>query len=78
MELFLDEKNRKYSTNENLYYSNFISVMEGYSTTNTFRILFSPREKIISFHLLDISLDFNKKEYSDCYNNLIDVRKFFK
>ena len=76
MELFLDEKNRKFSTNENLYYSNFISLMEG-NNNNTFRILFSPREKIMSFHLLDIIPDFNRKEFIDNYNNVIDVNKFF-
>lgn len=73
MELFLDEKSRKFSTNENLYYSNFISLMEGISNSNTFRILYSPREKIMSFHLLDSISDFNRKEYIDNYNNEIEV-----
>ena len=77
MELFLDEKSRKFSTNENLYYSNFISLMEGITNINTFRILYSPREKIMSFHLLDLISDFNRKEYIENYTNVIDVINFF-
>jgi hypothetical protein len=72
MELFLDEKNRKFSTNENLYYCNFLYLMEG-NANNTFRILYSPREKIMSFHLLDLNSDLNRRDYLDYYNNVIDV-----
>lgn len=73
MELFLNEKARKYSTNENLYFSNFTGLMENHPNLNCYRILYSPREKIMTFHLLDLSNEINRKDYLECYTNLIEV-----
>lgn len=74
IDLFLNEKARKYCTNENLYYSNFVNLMENYSNSNCFRILYSPREKIMTFHLLDLSSETNRKEFFENYSSLIDVQ----
>jgi hypothetical protein len=73
IELFLNEKSRKFYTNENLYYANFVNLMENYSNQNCFRILFSPREKIITFHTLDLISEISRKDIFDNYSNLVDV-----
>ena len=77
IELFLNEKERRYCTNENLYYSNFINLMENYPNSNCFRILYSPREKIMTFNLLDLSSEINRKDYFENYSSLIDVIQIY-
>jgi len=72
-ELFLNEKTRKFYTNESLYFSNFVNIMENYSNTNCFRILYSPREKIMTFHLLDLTTETSRKDNYENYSNLIAV-----
>ena len=76
IELFLNEKSRKYYTNENLYFSNFVKLMEGVNLTS-YRILYSPREKIMTFHHIDLSNEFIPNDYIENCCNIMEVKIIF-
>ena len=62
LSLFKFEINRKSSPNENLYFANYIQLLDN-NSTNNFRILINPKIYVMTIHLMEIPPEPNKKEY---------------
>ncbi len=71
MNLFIFQKNRKNTTNENLYYADFLHLIDGNSVP-CFRILYSTSLKIMTIHLIDLLNEQNRKDYLNNFVEFID------
>ena len=62
LNLFKFEINRKYSPNENLYFANYIQLLDN-NSANNFRFLINPKIYVMTIHLMEIPIEPNKKDY---------------
>jgi len=77
LSLFLYEKQRKNSVCESLYLCNFLKLFDT-SPTSTYRILYSPSINVISIHMIEGAINYNKKEYLDSFQEFLNVILLFK
>ena len=62
LNLFKFEINRKSSPNENLYFANYIQLLDN-NSANNFRFLINPKIYVMTIHLMEIPIEPNKKDY---------------
>ena len=62
LNLFKFEINRKSSPNENLYFANYIQLLDN-NSANNFRFLINPKIYVMTIHLMEIPIETNKKDY---------------
>jgi len=71
LNLFKFEINRKSSPNENLYFANYIQLLDN-NSTNNFRILINPKIYVMTIHLMEIPPEPNKKEYYAQFKDFVN------
>ena len=62
LNLFKFEINRKSSPNENLYFANYIQLLDN-NSANNFRFLINPKIYVMTINLMEIPIEPNKKDY---------------
>ena len=62
LNLFKFEINRKTAPNEKLYFANYIQLLDN-NSINNFRILINPKIYVMTIHLMEVTIEPNKKDY---------------
>lgn len=83
IDLFVREKTRKQTVNENLYLTNFYNLCEGNQihhnsqANSSYRILYSPEFKIMTIHQFDLNTGGISNRDSENFKEFVDVNNNF-
>ncbi len=79
IDLFVREKSRRHTLNENLYLTNFFNLCEGNQmhhnsqANSSYRILYSPELKIMTIHQFDLTTGGISNKDSENFKEFVEV-----
>ena len=80
IDLFIREKTRKNTVNENLYLTNFFNLCDGShmhantQASSSYRILYSPEFKIMTMHQFDLAAGGISNKDSENFKEFVEVK----